>query len=186
MGNISEYAILDILIGIFLVLFLIHGFRRGLVRVAFSFAALLAGWVVASRFHLAVASRWTVSGENAEVALRVGVFVVLFLGTALVVRVVGIAANKLFAESPLGLANRILGGVLGLLVGTVFLGVLFLVVTTYFPSGHRVFQGSRFHPPLIGVVRVFAQALPEEAKNLFDRHIENKSISLPENLDDYV
>ncbi|MFH1277440.1 MAG: CvpA family protein [Candidatus Eisenbacteria bacterium] len=177
---------IDILILVLLGLFFLHGMMRGLVRALFSLAALVAGWVVASRFHLDIASRWSVSGEAAELGLRVGVFALLFLGTALLVRLVGHGVNKVLSDSPLSLANRVLGGICGLLVGSVFLGVLFLVVATYFPSGHRVLGDAELYGPITGVVRVLARALPAEARGLLERHLDVEKAPLPGAADDYV
>lgn len=177
---------IDVLILILLGLFFLHGTMRGLVRAMFSLTALVAGWAVASRFHLELASRFSVTGEAAELGLRVGLFVLLFLGTALVVRLAGHLVNKVFSDSPLSLANRLLGGICGALVGVVFLGVLFLVVATYFPSGHRVLRDAELYGPLTGVVRVLSRALPDEARGILERHLDMDKAPVLGESEDYV
>jgi membrane protein required for colicin V production len=177
---------IDVLILVLLALFLLHGISRGLIRTAFSLAAIVGGWLVASRYHVMLAERWHVSGSAAELGLRVGLFALLFLGTALVVRLIGHGVNKVLSDSPLSLVNRLLGGLCGLLVGTVFVGTLFLVVATYFPAGHRILEGSELYRPVTGVVRVLARALPEEARNLLERHLDMNRTLPPGNEEDYV
>lgn len=177
---------IDILVIVLIGLFFLHGLSRGLVRTAFALAAILAGWFVASRYHLVLAERWPVTGATAELGLRVGLFALLFLGTALVVRLIGHGVNKVLSDSPLSVVNRLLGGVCGALVGTLFLGTLFLVVTTYFPAGHRALTGSELYRPIVGVVRVLARALPDEARDLLERHLDMNEGIPPGSGEDYV
>jgi membrane protein required for colicin V production len=169
MDTIRSLGVIDILIVILLLLFLIHGLRRGFLRSLFGLLALGAGWIVASRFHLALAMRWNTSRPEAEIALRLGVFLLLFVLTALAVRLVGVGITGVISGTPLSLIDRLLGGLCGVGIGAVFLGALFLVATMYFPGGARVLAGSKFQRPLIEVVRVLSNTIPREMKDRFDR-----------------
>jgi membrane protein required for colicin V production len=164
LSTLRSFGILDLLIALLLVLFLIHGIRRGFIRSLFSLLALAAGWVVASRFHVALAARWSVAKPEAEIALRLGVFVLLFVITALLVRLVGQALTGVVKGSPLGLVDRLIGGLCGLGIGAIFLGVLFLVTSAYLPGSARPVAASRFYRPLTSVVRVLALTLPEDIR----------------------
>lgn len=170
MSLFRSLTVLDILFTVLLLLFLIHGIRRGLIRSLFSLLALAAGWVVASHFHVALAARWTVSKPEAEVALRLGVFILLFLLTGLVVRLIGQALTGMVEGSPLGLINRLLGGVCGVGVASVFLGVLFLVTSAYFPGSAGAIASSKYYRPLTTVVRVLATTLPDDVRKRVDRY----------------
>jgi membrane protein required for colicin V production len=162
MEYLRSLGLVDILITILLALFLIHGLRGGFIRALFGLLSIGAGWVVASRFHLALASRWSVARPEAEVALRLGVFVLLFLVTALAVRLVGIGMTGAVAGTPLSLLNRLLGGICGVFVGAVVVGVLFLVADGYFPGSARAFERSRYRVPLTSIARVLSRTLPDE------------------------
>lgn len=169
MDTFRTLGVIDILIAVLLLLFLIHGLRRGFLRSLFGLLAIGAGWIIASRFHLALAMRWSTSRPEAEIALRLGVFLLLFVITALAVRLVGLAITGVISGTPLSLIDRLLGGVCGVGIGAVFLGALFLVATIYFPGGARVLAGSKFHQPLIEVVRVLSNTMPREMKDRLHR-----------------
>jgi membrane protein required for colicin V production len=174
MENLRSIGPADILITILLALFLIHGLRRGFLRALFGLLSIGAGWVVASRFHLALASRWSVARPEAEIALRLGVFVLLFLVTALAVRLVGIGVTGAVSGTPLSVLNRLLGGLCGVFVGAVVVGVLFIVADGYFPGSARAFERSRYREPLTAIVRVLARTLPEEMQKRLERREEPK------------
>lgn len=180
-------SILDILIGILLLLFFFHGMRRGLVRALFSLASLVAGWIVASRFHLAIANRFNeIAGEEVLV-LRAGVFLILFLITVLLVRGVGNTMHRVVTDTPLGFLNRIAGGACGLLVGMFFLGVIVLLIITYLPAGRGVLNDSELVRPLTGVVRGMSRMFPDEARDLFEEHLRGEGDRpAPEQLDEYI
>ncbi|MFH1680941.1 MAG: CvpA family protein [Candidatus Eisenbacteria bacterium] len=164
MNYVRTLGVIDLLIAVLLLLFLIHGLRRGFLRSLFGLLAFGAGWIVASRFHLDVAARWGTSRPEADIALRLGVFLLLFIITALLVRLIGLAAGGVISGTSLSLIDRLLGGICGVGIGAVFFGILFLIATTYFPGGARVLADSKFHRPLTGVVRVLSNAMSEEMK----------------------
>ena len=167
---VSQIGVVDLILGVVLLLFTLHGFWYGFLRELFSLLALVGGWYVAARYHLAV-SRILGVEDAGGVLSRVLVFVGLFLLVVLVVRLIGKALNKVISETPLNWIDRFAGGACGLLVGTVFLGVLLLLVTTYIPRFRPFFMRSELYDPLTGLVRVMAEVLPEEAHRLYERHL---------------
>ena len=176
----------DAVIGAILLALFVRGLFRGLVKELFALAAVLAGWLVASRYHLAAGSLIGIRPEGEALVARAILFVVVFLLTAVLVRLVGHAAHKLLSDSPLGWLNRLLGGAAGIAFGVILLGVILLVVLTYFPAGAGVLEGSRLAGPVTHVTRVLAKAMPDEAGDLFDRHFRGKAPAIPEELDGFV
>jgi membrane protein required for colicin V production len=176
---LSQIGVVDLILGVVLLLFALHGLWYGFVRELFALLALVGGWFAATRYHLGVVRFFGIE-ETGGVATRVLVFIGLFLLVVLVVRLIGKALNKVLSESPLGWIDRLAGGACGLLVGTVFLGVVLLLVTTYVPRFQPFFMQSELYAPLTTVVRVMAEVLPEEVHKLYERHLVGSgSASIP-------
>ena len=167
---LNQIGVVDLILGVVILLFVLHGLWYGFVRELFSLLALVGGGVVAARYHLAVVRFFGVA-ETGGIATRVLVFIALFLLVILVVRLTGKAINKVLSESPLGWIDRLAGGLCGLAVGTVFLGVVLLLVTTYVPRFRPFFMQSELYDPLTDLVRLMAEALPEEVHRLYERHL---------------
>jgi len=174
-------AVADLLLGGVLLLFAVRGVLTGLVKELFALAAVVAGWIVASRYHIALADRYPALAGS-DLLTKAFVFAVLFVGAALGVRLLGWAIDKVLSDTPLGWINRLLGGVCGFVVGVVTVGVLLLVLTTYVPGGRRVFRDSLLYPRLIGVVELLATALPEGGRELFEKHLHRSDGMSPESL----
>lgn len=134
-----------IIIGIFFFSMLI-GFSRGFVKEVISLAALIAAFIIASRYTNALATTFTSSAsvQNAvnQASAAIGVstsqpvsyfalglsFSVLFFGTLIIGSIVGYVANIFFQIGLLGLGNRLLGGVFGLGRGFILNLVLIFLV----------------------------------------------------------
>ncbi len=184
MLGFSVIQLLDILIAIILVLFLVRGVVRGIVRELFSLASVVIGWVIASRYHMELSAYIpSVSGET-QIG-NAALFVLTFLGAALVIRILGVLFHKIVTGSPLGIVNRLIGGVCGLLIGTILIGLILMVTTVYLPYGRTIKEESVLFPHLKGVIELLSRALPEEGRQLFDEHWKNRG-AIPDNLDDYI
>ena len=181
----TSIATVDLVLGIAVALFAIRGLFRGLVRELFSLAAVVVGWFVATRYHFPLAERLP-GGGGEGLAGNVIAFALLFLGAAFAVSFAGKAFHKLLSETPLGWINRLLGAACGLLIGTILVGLVLLVLTVYVPQSEPYFAGSRLYPRLTGVVLVLAEALPDKARELFEKHFENGEVKLPEKLEDII
>jgi membrane protein required for colicin V production len=115
-----DYCVLAIL-GISVLLSLARGFVRELVS--------LAGWIVAFMVANSFAAQFApmlpsfITGESLRMLLA---FAALFLATLLVMGLVAMAASALTKTAGLGLADRFLGSLFGLIRG--FLVVLLIVL----------------------------------------------------------
>ncbi len=183
--NTGSVTVTDLLLGGVLLLFAVRGLITGLVKELFSLAAVVAGWLTASRYHIALADRYPALAGS-ELLTKALVFAVLFVVAALGVRLLGWAIDKVLSDTPLGWINRFLGGMCGFAAGVITVGVLLLVLTTYIPAGRGVFRGSLLYPRLTGVVELLAVALPERGRELFEKHLLRPDTEPAESLKELI
>lgn len=183
--SLGPFAPVDILLGGAILLFALRGLIRGLIKELFALAAVVAGWIVASRYHLALAEDLPQLGGS-EFLTNALVFAGIFLASALGVRLLGWAIDKVIADTPLGWLNRVAGAACGLLVGVILVGVLLMVLTIYLPGGQSVFDDSLLYPRLTAVIELLATALPERAREIFEQHFQRPGVTLPEGLKEFV
>lgn len=132
---------------------ILAGFGRGLVREVISLLTIVAAFVVASMFAGSVADAFTSSasvqtvvsqasastGVNASqsasyIALGLS-FTILFVATIIAGAIIGYFINMAFQAGVLGIGNRLLGGVFGLVRGFIInLVIIFVVQLTPFAS----------------------------------------------------
>lgn len=103
--------ILDLLYLIVLLLALFKGMKKGLVVALFSFVALFVGMVVAMKFSAVVAEYMKGSVEVSARWLPFIAFILIFVGVALLARLVAKIIETAMETMMLGWANK-LGGVL--------------------------------------------------------------------------
>lgn len=115
---------LDIVIIIILSLGLVHGLFKGLILGVTTLLALVLGIWGAARFSYFSASflsdRLDWNGE----AIHIAALGLTFLGIVFLVNIIGKLVDKLASAIALGLINRILGGVFGLLKAVILLSLM--------------------------------------------------------------
>ena len=107
---------IDIVIIIIVIGLIIHGIATGLIRSAFDIAGLFFGYIFAVSYSAAIKIP------------QVLAFLLIFIGVVLVISIAGRIVSKLVHVTPIGIIDRILGGVLGLIKGVVICFVFLLVV----------------------------------------------------------
>ncbi|HTX88803.1 MAG TPA: CvpA family protein [Bacteroidales bacterium] len=123
--------VLDIIIIVFLALLLILGIRKGLIISLASLVALVLGIYAAVHFsnyldgilleHLKPSRTW----------LPILSFTVTFLIVVILVLLLGKALDKMADAMGMGIFNRILGGLFGLLKGVFLLSILFFILNGF-------------------------------------------------------
>ncbi len=105
---------------------LILGAVRGVVREFFS----LIGWVVAfwlAKSFSVTAAHWLTPFINSETIRLMAAFVMLFVTGLIVTGLLGHLLNALANNAGLGVINRVLGGLFGLLRGGLIVVILVLL-----------------------------------------------------------
>jgi membrane protein required for colicin V production len=122
---------LDILFAIIAVVFVIIGIRRGLISELFRLIALVAGFLAAFLYYPKAAAFLTF--VQPPLSFTIG-FIILFIVTALIVLIIGLAIRKMIHLTPLGWIDHLFGGAIGLLK-TVFLFWILCCAFAMFPLG---------------------------------------------------
>lgn len=162
-------------IGLLVVLagFILNGLTKGLIRLLGQIAGLIIGAFIASHFYLTF-YKWGAGlvnwGENTEKFLA---FTILFI---LVTSLIGVAfamIEKVFDLISIipftKTINRLLGGALGLIEGSLALGLLLYVAARYAWVGGLMgsnLANSHVAPWLVKVAYIIVPVLPEALRAL--------------------
>jgi membrane protein required for colicin V production len=139
---------------------------RGLVHEVVSLLSWLVALWVAARFSVAF-SEWLPAAITSPSARYVTAFVVLFLGTVIVLELFGVLLAKLLRAAGLGFVDRVLGAVFGLARGALLAWILILLGGLTSLPQQDWWRDSLFAPPLQAAVRAARPLLPLEiAKRL--------------------
>ena len=147
------------------VLALLRGLWIGLLREAFSVAALAAAFV-AVRLWTDPATLWLLDHIPFDIALsprqaRIVGGALVGLGTAFVVVAIGGFVRKRVHATGLGLFDRMLGGALGAAEGALIAGVALIGLIAFVGEEHEVLAGSR-SVELLAQARLVVGELPPD------------------------
>lgn len=126
--------ILDIVLLVLIGLGMVHGLFKGLIMEVATLLALVLGIWGASRFSYFAASIISEWLEWDESVIHVAALAVTFVAIVFIINLVGKIINKVANAIALGLLNRVLGGLFGIVKVVVVLGVV-VAVFKYFDMG---------------------------------------------------
>ena len=146
-----DYVLLFLLVG-----FMLISMTKGLVREVIS----LVSWVVA--FYVAthygdVLIPWLPNAVSGEVMRMVVAFIVLFIGTRIVMAILARLVNVVLHATGLTLVDRFLGALFGLAKGTLVALALVLVCGMTQPF----WKNAMFSPMAVQVAKMTMPYLPE-------------------------
>ncbi|GJM45420.1 MAG: hypothetical protein DHS20C21_22620 [Gemmatimonadota bacterium] len=162
------------------------GVLTGALKTVLSILGLVIGFIVASRESGAVGmvfSRWM--SEPAAAALG---FVLVFLGVAVAITLIGWLIRKLLEGLSLSWLDRLAGAALGLARGAVIVGVLALAVEGL--GGFPAARSSVAYDSALRVGWVLLHLVPEETRERLDWDhlkdwIPNRGM-LPDKIEDAI
>ncbi len=123
--------ILDIILGAFLLVGLFQGYKKGFFIELASLVGLVFGVVGAMYFSHIVSGVLEKFTNWNEQTLHIAAFVFTFIGIVIIVSVLAKALTKTFDLMALGLLNKLLGSLFGVLKTAFFLSVLFLFINSF-------------------------------------------------------
>ncbi len=163
----------DIALVVVLAGFVFNGLSKGLIRLLGNIVGLIVGAFIASRFYLQF-YEWSQNFFGGREGLgKVISFIVVFVVVTMVVDWLFIILEKIFNVISIipftKTINRLLGGALGLLEGSLFIGLILFVASRYAWVGglfgeHLV--SSQVAPFFLKVVRLVMPVLPDALKAL--------------------
>jgi membrane protein required for colicin V production len=150
----------DILIIAIIAAGFLYGFFKGIISEVFAIAGLVIGFVVAMKYSFLIQPYLLrfIKGETAAVCMA---FLLLFLLTAAGIITVGIFFKKAIRFIRLSWLDRWIGGVVGLVKGIIVVGLISLLIVTFFPEGKSFMKQSMLGRHTITIVRIAVYLLPE-------------------------
>ena len=165
---------LDFILLTIIAVALVRGFLRGMIRQLASLIGIFAGFVVAG--HLYSKLLQLVKKHLASIPyLELATYLAVFAATWLVVILLGMLALRLSRAMLMGWLDRLLGGLLGLLKGTLAAVVLVAILTLFLPERSSILAGSLLSAHAQGAVSYLAKLTP---KDLRDRYQEKQNALL--------
>lgn len=149
-----DYAVLAI-IGISVLLSIIHGLARELMALA----SWITAFIVAQIYAVDVAPLLPAAVSNQSLRLLVA-FLSMFLTVLLVMTLLAIVISRLIKSAGLGLVDRALGAVFGLVRGLVIVIIVVLLAgLTALPRQHA-WRQAMLSAPLVALANVIKFWLP--------------------------
>ena len=161
----------DVALVVFVAVMVVVGLVKGLVRILFGLGALVAAFLLACRFHEAVASRLPWPGGSREVRSLVG-YLLVFFGVMIAGGLVSWLLRKLLRAAMLGWADRLAGAAMGLLLALLGTALLILPVVAYAPGGVGLLERSRLGPYMAAVADLAIHLAPEELAHRYREGME--------------
>jgi len=150
---------LDIVIIVVAVLMGIVGLRQGIIRTVFGIAGLIGGIVLAGRYYGGLAAVLSPSGATWA---NIAAYAIILIATLIVAGVVGWLVAKLVHLVLLGWLDRLVGCILGVVIGGLLCAAVLAIVGKYYPGAGAVISQSGLARFLMGGFPLLLALLPEE------------------------
>jgi membrane protein required for colicin V production len=156
---------LDIVILIVLLISIVMGIRAGVIKVLFTLAGGIIGVVLAGRYSDSLGSKLTFISSSSTA--NIAAFVIILVVVMLIAAILAFVLKKIAAAILLGWVDKLAGGVLGLVLGALFMGAI-LTMWIKFQGGSDVVTGSALSRFLLDKFPVVLGLLPSEFKSVRD------------------
>ncbi|MCJ7669749.1 MAG: CvpA family protein [Dehalococcoidia bacterium] len=138
---------LDIVIIIVIVLLGIAGLRQGMIRTVFGIAGLIGGIFLAGRYYDELAALLFPSGATWA---NIAAYAIIAIATLVVAGVIGWLLAKLVNFAALGWLDRVMGFILGVVIGGLLCAAILAIVVKYYPGMEATINQSIIARFLVG------------------------------------
>lgn len=166
-------SIFDICLVVILIVFTFSGLSKGLIRLLGRLVGLIIGAYIASHYYLLVYEWGADFAQGHDNIGKLVAFILLFAVVTRLIYLVFYFVEKLFNFIAIipgsKYINNILGGLLGFLEGSLFLGLIIFVASRYTLIGNVFGQAlivSRVAPFLLKITDIILPFLPATLKTL--------------------
>jgi len=163
-------GVADWIILAFLALSIATAAWHGFFREAFGLAGLIVGYLVAAWQYRRLAD-WFDPVLKQPWLGEVGSFLLIFFGVMILAFLAGRLARWLVKEAGLTLMDRVLGGVLGLVKGSLLVAVVLVAMAAFTPTS-RWLQRSELAPYFLVAGRAAIWLAPAELRQKFDQGLD--------------
>jgi membrane protein required for colicin V production len=147
-----------------MILSLAYSLYKGFVSEVFSLLSILFASILATRYCFLGEVYLKGIIDNKNITYLIG-FILLFLITVVLVRLLGMAINKFIKKVGLSIPNRLLGGGLGIIKGTLLVSVLLLVLIMFSNNGAKNISKTRWAQYFLPISEFVADFLPHSLLN---------------------
>jgi membrane protein required for colicin V production len=109
----------------------IAGLRQGLIRTVFGIAGLIGGIFLAGRYYDELAARLFPSGAMWG---NIAAYAIILIATLVVAGVIGWLLAKLVNFAALGWLDKLVGGILGVVIGGLLCAAILAIAVKYYPG----------------------------------------------------
>jgi len=138
---------LDIVIIVVIVLLGIAGLRQGMIRTVFGIAGLIGGIFLAGRYYDELAALLFPSGATWA---NIAAYAIIAIATLVVAGVIGWLLAKLVNFAALGWLDRVMGFILGVVIGGLLCAAILAIVVKYYPGMEATINQSIIARFLVG------------------------------------
>jgi len=163
----------DIALIVILVGFVFNGLTKGLIRLLGNIVGLLLGAFIAGHFYLQFYEWGQYLFGGRESLGKVLSFIIVFIAATLIIDWIFVVLEKIFNLISIipfmKMINRLLGGALGFLEGSLFIGLILFVISRYAWIGSLFgdyLLSSQVAPFFLTVVNIALPFLPTALKAL--------------------
>jgi membrane protein required for colicin V production len=159
---------LDIVIIVIAAFFGLFGLWQGAIRALFGVAGLVGGIVLAGRYYQALAAILSPSGA---IWSEVAAYALIVIATLVAAGAIGWLVSHLVHITMLGWLDRLIGFVLGAVVGCLLCGAILAIISKYFPGSQSIISQSAVARFLMEQFPLLLALLPDEfdfVRNLFE------------------
>ena len=105
------------------------GLRKGIIKAALTLAGLILGIFLAGRYYTPFSEKLTLISSPGWA--KVAAFVIIFIGVMVIAAVLARLLERVASVIMLGWANRLVGAILGFVVGSMLCGALLAIWVKY-------------------------------------------------------
>jgi len=138
---------LDIVIIVVVALLGIAGLRQGMIRTVFGIAGLIGGIFLAGRYYDELAALLFPSGA---IWANIAAYAIIAVATLVVAGVIGWLLAKLIHFAALGWLDRLVGCILGVVIGGLLCAAILAIVVKYYPGMEATINQSIIARFLVG------------------------------------
>lgn len=150
---------LDIVLIVVIGLATFIGFRKGIIRMALTLGGLVLGIFLAGRYYASFAEKLTLI--SSPTWSKVAAFAIIFIGVMIVAAILARLLEKFASAILLGWVNRLVGAILGFIVGAMFCGAVLAIWSKYLGVPGAM-AASRIAPIILDYFPKVLGLLPDE------------------------
>lgn len=154
----------DIIVIVIICATFISGFWKGLIRQVFSLGGVVLGYIFARKYYEVFSHYMPVAADDLK---KMASFTAIFISIIVAVSLVGWVIGRLVKNADLDWVNRVTGGVLGFLKGSLIIVVITVLLLAFLPADNSLLTGSTTLPYAIKATEMLSAAIPEDIRTKY-------------------